>query len=146
MKYYHACIILSIQVNVHEYMHGVGINVAESHVGVDPIEFRTLLQELRRGTFQFSGNWVPLPEEYLEPIRGASVSGLGAAGAPSVVPASNVSSVSSGRAGVSSLTTDASRTSVTRVDNTAPDSEFSIITVRPGGHEAHSSQVPPSLQ
>lgn len=132
-KYYHACIVRSIQVNVHEYMHGVGINVAESHAGVDPIEFRTLLQELRRGTFQFSGNWVPLPEEYLEPARGASVSGLGAAGAPSVVPASGAVSVSSGRTGVSSLTTDASRASVTRVDNTAPDSEFSSITVRPGG-------------
>lgn len=83
--YHHACIVRSIQVNVLEYMHGVGINVLESHVmGVDPFEFHTLLQELRRGTFQFCGNWVPLREEYLlEPIRGALASGLGAVGAPS---------------------------------------------------------------
>ena len=132
-KYYHACIVRSIQVSVHEYMHGVGVNVAESHVGVEPLEFRTLVQELKRGTFQFSSSWVPIPEEYLEPVRGASVGSHGVSGAPSVVPASGANSVSSGRTGISSLTTDASRAPVAQVDNTAPDAEFSSISVRPGG-------------
>ena len=132
-KYYHACIVRIIQVSVHEYMHGVSVNVAESHAGMEPLEFRTPVQELKRGTFQFSSNWVPIPEEYLEPVCGASVGGHGGSGAPSVVPASRASSVSSGRTGILSFTTDASCAPVAHVDNTAPDAEFSSTTVRPGG-------------
>ena len=61
-KYYHACIVRSIQVSVHEYMHGVSVNIAKSHAGVEPLEFRTLVQELKRGTFQFSSNWSQFPK------------------------------------------------------------------------------------
>jgi len=133
-KYYHACIVRAIQVSAHEYLHGVGVSVAESHAGIEPMEFRTLVQELKRGTFQYSSNWVPIPEEYLEPMRGVvSASGPGASGAPSAVPVSGVTSVSTGRSGVSSLTTDTTRVPVARVDNPAPDIDFSNITVRPGG-------------
>ena len=132
-RYYYACIVRAVQVSVHEYMHGVSVNVAESHVGVEPLEFRALVQELKRGTFQFSSNWVPFPEDCLEPVRGVSVSSHGASGVPSVVPASGASSASSGRTGMSSLTADSSRVPVTQVDNPGPDAEFRrSITVRPG--------------
>ena len=94
-KYYHACIVRAIQVSSHEYLHGVSVNVAKSHIGIEPMEFRTLVQELKRGTFQYSSNWVLIPEVYLEPVRGGvSAIGLGASGALSVVPLSGVSSVS----------------------------------------------------
>ena len=128
---YFACIVRAVQVAVHEYMHSVAINVAEGHTGVDPLDFRTLVTELKRGTFQFSSNWVPLPEEYLEPLRGGS-SGPGTSRTPSAAPTGG-SSVSSARTGVSSITADTSRAPVARVDNPAPDGEFSSITVRPGG-------------
>ena len=109
--------------------------MACSHDGIEPVEFRTLVQELRRGTFQHSTNWVPLPEEYLEPARSGTSggSGPGVSGAPSVIPVSGNSSVSSGRTAVSSLTADTTRPSLTRIENPTPDAEFSNITVRPGG-------------
>ena len=138
-RHYYACVLRAIQVNVHEYMQEVSVNVAESHEGVGPIKLRTMIQELKRGTFQYLANWVLLPEEYLEPMRGAAGAG-GASGstgdtpsAPSVIPVSGNSSVASGRTGVSLLTTDTTRQSLTRIENSAPDAEFSNITVRPGG-------------
>ncbi|KAI2507488.1 hypothetical protein MHU86_6980 [Fragilaria crotonensis] len=75
-------------------------------------------------------NWVPLPEEYyLEAaVRGGSRT-------PSTVPR-GASSASSARTDMSSLTgnsVESVPTPVARVDNPSPDTEFSSITVRPGG-------------
>ena len=36
---------------VHEYLQSVEDNVTEGHNGVEPLEFRTLVMDLRRGTF-----------------------------------------------------------------------------------------------
>ena len=87
-KYYHTCIVRAIQVNVQEYLQEVSVNVAESHMGIEPLEFRSLVVELKRGTFQFSSNWVPIPEGYLEPVRvSGGGGGHGGLVAPSVIPA-----------------------------------------------------------
>jgi hypothetical protein len=124
-KYYYARVLRAIQVNVHEYMQEVSVNVAENHEGVGPLKLRTMIQELKRGTFQYSANWVPLPEQYLEPVRGVGAGGAsggntGSTNAPSVIPASGNSSVTSGRTGVSLLTTDTTRQSLTRIENPPP--------------------------
>ena len=126
---YFACIVRTVQVNMHEYLHGVGTNIAAGHTGVDLPDFRTLVVELKRGTFQFSSHWVPIPEEYLAPIRPQGSTGS----MPSAVSTSGSSSQASARTGVSSLTADTTRTSVTRTDNPSPDTEISSIVVRPGG-------------
>ena len=126
---YFASIIRAVQVGVQEYLQQVGTNAAEGHTGIDLPEFRTIVSDLRRGTFQYSSNWVPLPEEYLDPIRGG-----GGVGVRSVITnTTGSSSVSSTRTGVSSLTAEASRAPVARIDNPSPDAEFGSITVRPGG-------------
>ena len=133
---YFACIIRTVQVTMHEYWQSVGTNVAAGHTGVDLPEFRTLVTELKRGTSHFSSHWVPLPEEYMTPpsapggarTRGSTV-GQQARSDHSAVDGSNRSA----RTDTSSLTGDTPRTSVSRIDNPAPDPEFTSITVRPGG-------------
>lgn len=131
---YFASIVRAVQVNVQEYLHSVSVNVAESHAGIEPPEFRTMVMELKRGTFQYSSNWVPLPEAYLEPLRGGSSGGSTApfSRTPSAAP-TGASSVATTRTDVSALTSESSRVSVARVDNPTSDTEFSSITIRPGG-------------
>ncbi len=128
-RVYYVTIVRSVQVSVHEYLQSVGVNVAEGHEGVEPVEFRTLVTDLRRGTFQHSSNWVPLPEAYLEPPRSAVTSSAPSRGgtAPSVV-----STGGSATTGISSIS-DATRESVVRVDNPAPDADFAAIVTRCGG-------------
>jgi hypothetical protein len=138
---YFASIVRAVQVHVHEYLHSVSVNVAEGHAGIDPPEFRTMVTELKRGTFQYSSNWVPLPEAYLEPVRG-SPSGTGSSRTPSATP-TGASSVSTTRTGVSSLTADSTRTPVARVDNPTPDADFSSITIRAGGTRPILRDHPP---
>ena len=43
---YFPCVVRSVQVSMHEYLHGVGANIAAGHTGVDLPEFRTLVVEL----------------------------------------------------------------------------------------------------
>ena len=129
---YFASIIRAVQVCTHEYLHGVSINVAESHGGIDPLDFRSMVAELKRGTFQYASNWVPLPEAYLEPVR-AITGSFGTSRTPSLAP-TGAGSVSSTRTSVSSMTANSARAPVARIDNPAPDAEFSSIAVpRPGG-------------
>ena len=73
---YFACIIRSVQVQAYEYLQQVGVNMVEGHAGVDLPEFKTLVTDLlRRGTFPYSNNWVPLPAEYLETARSTTTIG-----------------------------------------------------------------------
>lgn len=64
----------AVQVRVHGYLHSVSVNLVEGHTGVKLLEFRSLVTELKRGTFPQSSNWVPLPEEYRK-LRYAAVRG-----------------------------------------------------------------------
>ena len=128
---YHARIIRAIQLSVHDYMQMVASNVAEGITGVDIPSFATMLQELRRGTFHNSTNWVEIPETYLEPLPAPPLS------IPTFSSASTTATHATTRTGVSTLTTDIStRTAVTRVDNPSGDPEFAGVTLRSGGTRA----------
>jgi hypothetical protein len=129
---YFAIILRAVQVQVHEYLHAVATNNAESHVGVELPEFRSLVTDLKRGTFPQLANWVPLPAEYLEvPTRQLAGSTAGPARAPSVAP-TGTGTAATVSTSVSSLT-DPSRAPVQRLANPTPDAEFTNIVVRPGG-------------
>jgi hypothetical protein len=137
---YYPCILRAIQVNVHEYMHEVGINVVDSHDGVDLPDFKALLWDLRHGTFRNGSNWVPLPEGYMTPVRSTSQTTVSRT--PSGV-ATGGSTASTAQTGVSSLTTDTRTTMANRVENQGRDADFSSITIRPGGTRPLLRDNPP---
>jgi hypothetical protein len=137
---FHACILRAVQVQMHDYLHAVSVNVSEDHSGIDKPEFRAMVADLKHGTFPNSNNWVPIPMEYREPPRTGGGSS-GGSRAPSAVPTGG-SSVSSGRTGVSSLTAE-SAPRMTPVENTVNDTDFRNITVRPGGTRPILRDNPP---
>lgn len=130
---YYARVIRAVQLGVHDYFQQVAINVAESVVGVEVPTFGSMLQELKRGTFHQSTNWIAIPDEYLASSTPRTVSTVTSASRGTTSGASaSVAGASTGT-GVSSLTQDTPRESVTRQANTTPDSEFTSLTLRSGG-------------
>lgn len=124
---YYARILRAIQLSVHDYMQTVAVNVVEGVAGINMPDFSSLLQDLKRGTFHHSNNWVAIPEEYMDPTPTRSTTVHLATG-------STTGTVSTHSTGVSTLTSEsATRTSVARVDNPHSDSDFTSITLRPGG-------------
>lgn len=139
---FHASILRAVQVQMHDYLQAVSVNVADDHTGVDTPDFRSLVADLKHGTFPNSSHWVPIPMEYREPTRSGG-GGSGGSRAPSAVPTGN-SSVSSGRTGVSSLTAETNpRVSMAPIDNTVHDADFRNIVVRPGGTRPILRDHPP---
>lgn len=126
---YHARIVRAVQVSVHDYMQMVANNVADNIAGVDVPSTATMLQELRRGTFHNSTNWIDIPEAYLEPLPHGPQAPMRNVTA-STGGASTVVTQATTRTGLSTLTTD---TPQARIDNPAGDAEFANITLRPGG-------------
>ncbi|KAI2509092.1 hypothetical protein MHU86_5340 [Fragilaria crotonensis] len=133
---YHARIVRAVQVCTHEYMQMVAHNIADGVIGVEVPNFTVMLQELKRGTFHNSTNWVDIPEAYLDPVPPQrSMTGSSAGGGSG----STTITYASTRTGVSSLSTPSgetptvTRTSVTRVENPAGDAEFANIPLRAGG-------------
>lgn len=119
---YYPCILRAIlQVNVHECMHEVGSNVADSHDGVNLPDFKALLWDLWHGTF-----WVPQPEGYMTPARSTSNATV-ISRTPSVA-ATRGSTASTVQTGISSLTTE-TRTMANRIDNPGGDADFLSITI-----------------
>ena len=109
----------------------VGTNMAEGHVGVDLPDFRMLTTDLRRGTFHQSNQWVPIPEEYLDPPSISPSVSYTTAATPNVA---STTSRTSGRTSVSTLTVDTrGGAAVQHVVTLSPDAEFTNITVTPGG-------------
>lgn len=125
---FYARIVRAVQLSVQEYLQQVGANIAEGVTGVPLPSFTAMLQDLKRGTFHISANWVAIPDEYLSvpPAAGGSVRSSPSS-APSTVSESTRSSVSTLTGG------DTTRAPVAREENPAPDTEFSTITLRPGG-------------
>ncbi|KAI2501775.1 hypothetical protein MHU86_12695 [Fragilaria crotonensis] len=128
---YFPCIVRSVQVNVFEYLHAVSTNLADDTTGVELPEFRTLVTELKWGTFPLSSNWIPLPAEYV--VARTSNSGGGVR-----TVANALGSAGTVSTGVSSLTTATTRASApeqqaTRVANPTRDNDFANIVVRAGG-------------
>ena len=140
---YFACIVRAVQVSVHDYLHGVSTNLADGHAGIDLPELRDLTSALKRGTFPQSNYWVPIPEEYLDPpTLGHYPSTASATSVPGTSHTTGGST--SGRTTLSTLTADTTRgPPVARVDNPAPDAEFTAITVQPGGTRRLLREHPP---
>jgi hypothetical protein len=133
---YYARVIRTIQLGVHDYFQQVAIKVADSVVGVEVPNFGSMLQELKRGTFHQSTNWIAIPDEYMGSSTPRTVSTVGSTSRGTTPGASaSVAGASMGTS-VSSLTQDTPRESVTRVANTVTDNEFSSLTLRSGGTRA----------
>ena len=109
---YYARIVRAVQVGVHDYMQGVATNVAHGVVGIEIPNFTAMIQDLKRGTFHNSSNWMELPTAYLE---APSTSPRTANTAPSAV--ATTISQSLARSSVSSLTAEPTATRLTRVKN-----------------------------
>lgn len=130
---YHARIVRAIQLSVYDYLQQVATNVEEGVYGIDLPTFAPMLQDLKRGTFHLSTNWVSIPEAHLDPLP-TTVSRVPA---PSVAATSTSLTTASTRTGVSALTADTgTRTTMVRVENTQNDAEFTSITLRPGSTRA----------
>ena len=131
---YFARILRAIQIGAHEYLQQVATNADDSVVGVDAPNFASLLQDLKRGTFHLSTNWIALPDEYLLPA--ANMPSTQTVSTRSGRGAATTTSAASAATTVSSLTQEATRESVVRVPNIVPDAEFAALTLRSGGTRA----------
>ena len=130
---YFPCIVRTVQVNVFEYLHAVSTNLADDNTGVELPEFRSLVTELKRGTFPLSSNWIPLPAEYMVARTGGSGGG-GRTG--TTAPGGSAGTVSTGLSSLTAATTRASSVpdqQATRVANPTRDNDFANIVVRAGG-------------
>ena len=135
---YYARILRVVQLSVNDYMQKVAVNTVEGLLGVDMPDFTGMLQDLKRGTFHHSNNWVAIPEEYLDPLPTRGPSTQSSTG--SVV----ASAASTHTTGMSTLTQESTtRASVTRIENTQSDSEFTTLTLRPGGTRNILREHPP---
>jgi hypothetical protein len=99
-----------------------------------------MLQELTRGTFPNSTNWMDIPSEYME-TAATTRPPLMAPSTPST--ASTAATTRSGQSAVSSLTGGTTQQESTRLMNQAPDEGFTTIALRPGGSRAILREHPP---
>lgn len=138
---YYARALRAIQLGVHEFMQQVSVNVVEGVTGVEVPTFTTMLQELKRGTFHQSTNWIAIPDAYMDawPATGSSPGSHSGRS----IPSGTSTSSSTVRTGVSSLTQEASRESVARVTNPTSDPEFTTLTLRAGGSRGILREHPP---
>lgn len=134
---YFARVLRAVQLSAHEYMQLVGANAADELAGVPVPTYTALLQDLKRGTFHQSSNWVAIPEEYLgalPPSIGDSAGTMSIPGGAATV----ASSTATARTSVSSVTASegsisSPRAPVAREANPTPDIGFTAIPMRPGG-------------
>ena len=59
-RIYNGRILRAIQLSIYDCMQQVASNVVE---GVEMPSFSALMQDLKRGTFHLSTNWVAVPEQ-----------------------------------------------------------------------------------
>jgi hypothetical protein len=74
---YFARVIRAVQLGVHDYFQRVAVNIIENVVGVKTPNFSPMLQDLKRGTFHKSTNWIPIPDEYMTGTATPTVSTTG---------------------------------------------------------------------
>lgn len=140
---YYARIIRAVQLSTFDYLQQVAISVGSGVAGVEQPSFHAMMQDLRRGTFHLSTNWIDIPATYLEPlVVTASVRTASGGSVPTGVSTTGASSIASVRTGVSGLTTEGTPRAM-RVDNPNPDTEFTSMTLRAGGSRVVLRQHPP---
>lgn len=123
---YFARIVRAVQLSAHGYLQQVATSGPDGVPSVELPMFAPMLQDLKRGTFHLSTNWIAIPGEYLEPVPANPTTGSTAS-----TVASTISTLASARTTVSALTDD-TRPSLTRLENPAPDAAFTSIVLRPG--------------
>ena len=130
---YFARVVRAVQVQVQEYLHQVATNVGVGIVGVELPTFNGMIQELKRGTFHQSTNWMEISDEaHLAPLMAGSTQTRSTGS--SVAPGGLVTTNSTTRSGVSTLTpADATASPNLRVENPNSDNDFTSIRIRPGG-------------
>ena len=115
----------AVQLGVHEYLQGVATNLMDSVTGIEKPNFVVMLQDLRRGTFHQSTNWIPIPPKCMGSITPHTLS-ASSGSTTSCSAADRASAVGSGasatRTAVSLITLDPPQCeSVAKIDNPAPD-------------------------
>lgn len=136
-------IVRAVQVYSQEYLHQVAMYNGDDISDVPVPSFASLVQELTRGTFPKSTNYMDLPAEYMEtatlraPAATASIRTTSTA--PSTVPRADQSTVST-LSGTAATTQDN-----TRVVNPSPDSACTEITMRSGGSRQIRREDPPPV-
>ena len=146
---YPAHVVRHVQVNVYEYLQALQVGDGTAAAAALP-SFQGLHQSLQRGSFHMSSEWLPLPPTItVEP----SMVALGAAGAISVATrttrastASVTSSLTSATGGRTATTpgVGGTPTAGTYVTNTARDSEFDALQLRPQMRELLRAHPPPA--
>lgn len=131
----------AVQVATFDYLQQVATNVGEGTGGVEAPSFAALIQDLKRGTFHMSTNWMEIPEAYLDPVVVQISAVRYETSAPSVDTTTVTQATS--RLGVPSLTQEASRAPVARVQNPNNDAELAGIIICPGGTRLLLRQHPP---
>ncbi len=58
---FHASILRTVQVQMHNYLQAVSVDVADDHTGMDTPDFRLLVTDLKHGTFPTSSHGFPSP-------------------------------------------------------------------------------------
>ena len=132
---YFPTIVHAVQVAGQEHLQLVATNPYDlARVGLP--EYRTLVSDLRRGTFHNSTNWLPIPEGYLTPVPRISAAGTTESGRSVATTATTgASSGATTNTGVLSLTNNTQRpTIVARIKTPNNDPDFRSIVVRPGGY------------
>lgn len=129
---YYARVLRAVQLSVQEYMQQVCASVSDDITSIPIPSFAAIIQDLKRGTFHQSTNWIVIPDEYMTP-EAVTSPGSSARTLPSTVSTAP-SSQDTARSTMSSLTGgDTSRAPVARVENPTPDADFTGITMRAGG-------------
>ena len=132
-RIYHGRILRAIQLSIYDYMQHVASNIVEGMVFVEMPSFSALMQDLKRGTtFHLSTNWVEVPEQYLD-VATAQATTMGTS--TTFTGAATVLTQASSATSISSVTheTGEPRSSVACIENPSRDTDFTSITMRPGG-------------
>lgn len=146
---YPAHVLRHVQINVYEYLQALQVGGSTD----DPPElpnFQELHRDLQRGCFHMSASWLPLPAALTTgpsvataPGGGASSAGTRTTRASTVATATSSLTTATGGTGARPGS-GAATTQGTYVANTARDSEFDTLQLRPQMRDLLRAHPPPA--
>ena len=136
---YYARIVRAVQVCSHEYLYQVATQGVDDATSIAVPTFDAMLQELTRGTFPNSTNWIDIPSEYLEPGTATRAPGAFVRPASTHTTAASTRSAQSNMSSLTGSTTGAN----TRITNPAPDTALAAMVLRPGSSRPILRAHPP---
>lgn len=145
---YPAHVLRHVQITVYEYLQasqwGGGGAVA---VSPEVPDFRELLRDLQRGSFHTSASWLPLPAAVtVEPSQLGGPTAVGTASVSTRTTRASTASTTSGLTAASGRTVSGTvaQQQGTYVANTARDTEFDSLQLRPQMRELLRAHPPPT--